>query len=712
VDFFQKFQTPFTDSVLILLILFVVVFSAPKILKRVRIPGIVGFILAGVCLGPHGFNIISDSTGVQMFSKFGLLYIMFLVGLEIDLLEFKKNQSKSIVFGILTFIIPLSVGFLVTYYILKLPFLGALLLSSMFSTHTLVSFPIATKLGITKNRIMSTVIGGTIITDTAVLLLLAVITRIFAGSLTLEFWIGLTGMMFIFISVMFFFVPRVSRWFFKHLEGDGSSQFLYLLIVLLGSAFLSELSGIEPMIGAFIAGLVLNSLIPPSSVLMNRTIFIGNTLFIPIFLISVGMLVDLNVLFNGYNALMIAGILVVTAEVTKYIAAYITQKLFGYNRLERNVMFGLSSSHAAATIALILVGYNMGILDVDILNGTVLVILVSCLFSGFVTENAGRKLALIESKRHIPVEIKKQRILVPIANPEYAESLINFATLVQDKRSSEPIYPLNVVVGNPDEEVSQDELREKISQLEKTTSLHTSEQTLFRLVTRIDLNVANGINRAIKELMISEIVMGWNGQLTTARNLFGSVLENILPKNNQMIFVIKINHDYSYYKRLIVIVPPNAEAEPGYKNWVQRITRISHELSVKMLIFSSGNTLNQMKQEIQHRNGQVAFVTFNDYENLNELNAHVGIHDLIFWVSAREGSISFQNYLAVLPRQLSKNFKKNSFVILYPEQHAYRHQSSTLRLDGLTQSPIKENIERISKLGKNVKKAMKIKSKN
>ncbi len=704
--FLDKLQFPITDPVLTFLLIFIIIFLGPRILKRIRIPGIVGFILAGVLLGPHGLNIVSDDTGIKMFASFGLLYIMFLVGLEIDLVDFKKNQSRSFVFGALTFLIPLIMGFFVTFYILKLGFLASLLLSSMFSTHTLVSYPIASKLGITKNRIMSVVIGGTMITDTAVLVLLAIIVRVYKGTSDTMFWVMLISMLSGYIAIMLWVVPQISRWFFKHMEGDGSAQYLYLMVILFASAFLSEVAGIEPMIGAFLAGLALNKLIPQTSVLMNRTVFIGNTIFIPFFLIGVGMLVDLRVLFNGYNALIIAGILVVTAEITKYAAAFLTQKIYGYTRVERNVMFGLSSSHAAATIALILVGFNIGLLNIDVLNGTVMVILVSCLISSFVTENAGRKLAVADSKKPVELTNTRQKILVPVANQDTMEHLIKFALLIHNKNSKEPVYPLNVVTGNIDNPVTQTEIVEKNAIIERIASQAVTDDRSVHMVTRIDLNVANGINRAIKELMATEVVLGWNGQTTTVQSIFGGIMENVLPKNNQMMYVVKVLQPFGYYNRLVVIVPQNAQYEPGYHKWIKQIQNISKEISAKIMVFANGETLDQLKVDLHGKNNSVSFVEFSDFSNLNSLQDHLSNTDLLIWISARDSTISYNSYLSMLPRQLSKNFKKNSFVIIYPEQHSVRHQNSTLRLDGLTSSPIQENIERISKIGKGVKKVI------
>lgn len=708
MDFIEKFKFPLTDSILVFLIIFIIIFLAPNLLKKLRIPGIVGFILAGLIIGPNGFNIITLANGVNMFSEFGLLYIMFLVGLEIDLVDFKKNRSRSFVFGGLTCIIPFVLGFFVSFFVLKLGVFASFLLSAMFSSHTLVSYPIASKLGITKSRVINTLIGGTIIANTIALLILAVIERIHGGNINLAFWLIMVTMISAFMLIMLWVLPSISRWFFKKIEGDGSTQFLYVLCVLFASAFLAKVTGIEPLIGAFMAGLALNSLIPSSSVLMNRTVFIGNTIFIPFFLISVGMIVDLKVLLNGTDTLIIAAILVATAEISKYLAAYATQKIYGFSTIERNVLFGLSSSHAAATIAIILVGYNLGILNINMLNGTVIVIFVSCLISSFVTENAGRKLARIEKSKPDKEDTREQRILVPMSKPENMQMLINFALLLKNRNSKDPFYTLNVFTGNPDSEESRYGIMVKNRQIADIISQTVTDERLVRSVSRLDVNVANGINRAIKELMITNVVIGWNGQSTGVLNLFGGIVDNILPKNNQMMFIVKVMHPFGYFKRIVLIVPPNAEFEPGYKIWLRQIAVITKELTAKVLIFATEDTTAHLIKDFDKSKAtSVHYVKFNDYDNMNALKDHLSHTDLLFWISARENTISHSGFLSALPRQLSKNFIKYSFVIVYPEQHSFHYQNVSLSIDGLTKSPIKENIDRLTKISRTVKKAIK-----
>ncbi len=363
VKYFLKGQIPFTNPVLILSVVLIIILFAPLVFKRIKIPGIIGLILAGVIIGPNTFHLIDKTTSFELFSKTGLLYIMFLAGLEIDMQEFRQNRSKSIVFGALTFFIPIIIGYFVCMYVFHFPFWASILLASMFSTHTLLSYPIVSSMGVVKNRAVQLTFGGTIITDTAVLILLGIITNVVKNELSPMFWLKTILLLTTLILGCLYILPIITRWFFRNMEGQGGSQYIYVLAVVFLSAFAAEVSGVEPIIGAFLAGLALNRVIPHNSVLMNRVVFIGNTLFIPFFLISAGMLVDIKLFFSGSGALIFAGVLSGVALLTKYFAAKITGWIYKLNKNETRIIFGLSASHAAATLAVIKVGFDIGLFD-------------------------------------------------------------------------------------------------------------------------------------------------------------------------------------------------------------------------------------------------------------------------------------------------------------------------------------------------------------
>ena len=670
MDWLMAFQRPITDPVYIFLILLLIIFFAPKVLKFLRIPGIVGFILAGVALGPNGFNIIGLASGVELFASIGLLYIMFLIGLELDLVDFRKNRNKSVVFGILTFTIPLLMGFFSAKYLLHMSFIPSLLLAIMFSAHTMISYPIVSKLGLSRHRVTSIVAGGTIITDTAVLLILAVILNTAEEHADPYFWLKLVISLGLLLFVLFWLVPRISKWLFRKLEGDSGGQYILLLLVLFLSAVLAKIAGIESMIGAFLAGIAMNQVIPSSSSLMNRTIFIGNTLFIPFFLISVGMLVDLRVFLQGHMALYIAGIFVFIALLSKFLAAWIMQRVYRLQSLERDLIFGLSASRAAATIALVMLGYRIHLVDIYVLNGAVAVVFITCLVSGFIAQNTGRKLAIHDHIHNEENDASLQRILIPVANPATMRQLLKFAALIKEPKSNEPLIPLSVIVGDIDSPAAQEQLHLVRSTVNDLLKKSDQKDIQFTPAIRVDLNVANGINRAIKELLITHVILGWNGKTSTLNFLFGNLLEGILPRNHQMMLVAKIDKSIYGSTRLVVALPAHTEYEPGYVKMMRVVANLSKELNARILIIcseKSKKSLESIKDKLPGH-GHIDYHMIEELKDLEPVLSIIQGTDLPIFISARPRSISFNNYIAQLPRNLSKTFSEQDFVILYPEQ--------------------------------------------
>jgi Kef-type K+ transport system membrane component KefB len=704
------FTLPITEPVIIFLIMLLVIFIAPRLLRFFRIPGIIGFIIAGLLIGPHGFGLIAENnSGIELFSTFGLLYIMFLLGLELDMIDFRKNMSKSYVFGLLTFAIPLVTGFFICYYLLGLSFFPALLLASMFSTQTLISYPIVNRLGLTRHTNTAIVVGGTIITDTAVLMLLAIVINTMNGKPDVYVWLQMISAIALLVIAMLWVIPKLVSWLFKKLAGNVEGEFLVLMLVLFSAALLSMIAGVEPMIGAFLAGLALNRLVPYSSTLMKRTIFIGNTLFIPIFLISVGMIVDLRVFVQGYEALEITLILIVTALITKYLAAWATQLIYGLKTVDRNYIFGLSASHAAATIALVVIGFNAGLFDIRILNGSIGVIFISCLVSSFFTENSGKRLAIISHLSDEKKTMQTQRILVPVANPATMPELINFAILMKDVESSDPVYPLSIFVGDVDNETAEQQLREMDATVRRVIRETTISDIAFSPVTRVDINVAAGINRAIKELMITQVLIGWTEKVTGLSNFFGTVVDNVASKNNQMIVVAKLEENASYYRRLVVLMPPDAEYEKGFETWVKMLAGIARQLSLKVVFCGNMPCIEQCKLLVADRKMMMVaeYVEMKGASPLEELEEQMHRHDLLAFISARPRTISYSSYIKDLPKNLSKKFPGRDYLIIFPEQAGNTNKPSAETIDGLADSPIRENIERIEKLGKAIGRSIK-----
>jgi Kef-type K+ transport system membrane component KefB len=334
---------PLTNPVLKFLLILVIILFAPIILNKIKVPPLLGLIISGAIIGSNGMNLMERDSSIILSGTAGLLYIMFLAGLEIDLADFKKNSKKSLVFGLYTFIIPMTLGTLAGLYILEFPLPTSVLLASMFASHTLIAYPLISKMGVAKNKAVNITVGGTLITDTLVLLVLAVIVGMTTGEVNTEFWVRLSISIIIFGLIVMLLFPIIGRWFFKRFD-DNVSQYISVLVMVYLGAVLAEMAGIEAIIGAFLAGLALNRLIPHTSPLMNRIEFVGNAIFIPFFLIGVGMLIDYRAFFKDFETIKVASVMIVAATTSKFLAAWITQKTYKFSADERRLIFGLSNA--------------------------------------------------------------------------------------------------------------------------------------------------------------------------------------------------------------------------------------------------------------------------------------------------------------------------------------------------------------------------------
>ncbi len=664
LSFFFNQYLPLKNPVLILALTLLIILFSPLLFKRFRIPGIIGLILAGVFIGPKSLHIIESTNSFELFSKTGLLYIMFLAGLEIDMQEFKQNRSKSVVFGALTFLIPITIGYVVCIYVFHFSTWSALLLASMFSTHTLLSYPIVSNMGIVKNRAVQVTFGGTIITDSAVLILLGIITNVVTGEINGAFWFRVAVSLGLLLFSTLYLLPKISRWFFRNIEAQASSHYIFVLAVVFISGFISELAGVEPIIGAFLAGLGLNKIIPHTSILMNRIIFIGNTLFIPFFLISAGMLVDIKLFFSGTTALIFAGILAVVGLSTKYLAAWFTSLIYKYNNYERNIIFGLSVSHAAATLAVIKVGFDIKLFDQNVINGTIILILVSCLVSSFVTERAARKIAILEKEvvRRNPDRL--ERILIPVSNPDNIQRLIDLALLVKDQKSLEPIYPLSIVEDDADADEKLNIVRKVI---EGVAEQIASGDKKVEVLKKVDLSIVDGIVRTAKAYNISDILISYKANQSGSNLIFGSVAANLLAKSKQAIIISKILQPLNTFQRIIVVITPNAELENGFARSVIKINALLKQLGTTATIYGAGNTLSVFSKLIgDKKQSYYAYKVPPSFESIEQVNGPIE-DDLYVFLTARKQTLSFDYVVDEMPRKLGKNFEFTSFIVFYPD---------------------------------------------
>lgn len=700
-----KLTFPLKNPVLLFsLILFIILF-APILFNKLKIPPLIGLIIAGAIIGPHGLNLMLRDSSIILFGTVGLLYIMFLAGIEMDIANFKKNSGKSIVFGLYTFTVPMILGYIAGKYLINLSTQASILLASMFASHTLIAYPIISRLGMAKNRAVNITVGGTMITDTLALLVLAIIVETSTGEITNGFWFRLIISIIIFTLIVSMGFPMLGRWFFKRFD-DNISQYIFVLGMVFLGAFLAEAAQIEAIIGAFMVGLALNRLIPQTSPLMNRIEFVGNALFIPFFLIGVGMLVDFRAFIKDLETIKVALIMTVAATVAKFIAAWFTQKTFKFTTDERRLIFGLSNAQAAATLAAILVAYNIilgttetgepiRLLNETVLNGTILMILVTCTIASFVAQKGAQNLAILESSDpDTDKEEFDERILIPVNTMELAEELINLSTTVKSKNSQ--LYALTVISNDSDDDSEKN--ARKILGLAADTASATDNQ--LQELLRYDLNIVNGISNVVKEHKITDIILGLHKKKGISDSFLGNLTEGILTKCNTTTLIYKPIQPLSTIRRHLVILPERAEKEIGFPFWLIKVWNIAINTGAKMMFYAPGQTLNYIKTIHSKHSIDAEFINFNDWNDFLILSRDVRNDDNLIIVLSRKEHSSYHSNMSRIPHYLNKYFQLTNFILIYPMQSGVAGDSEINLKNPSLLEPFKDNLDRLDAIGK------------
>lgn len=673
---FTQINLPITDPTWIFLLVLTIILFAPLVLGRLRIPHIVGMILAGVLVGKYGLNILDRDSSFELFGKVGLYYIMFLAGIEMDMEDFKLNRVKALVFGLFTFLIPMILGIASSYYLLNFHIITSILLASMYASHTLIAYPTVSKYGLSRMRSVSITIGGTAVTVTLALLILAVIAGTYKGDIGEYFWYLMTLKVSLVVLFIVLIIPRIARWFFRTYD-DNIMQFIFVLAMVFLGGGLLELAGLEGILGAFLVGMVLNRLIPRLSPLMNRLEFVGNALFIPYFLIGVGMIIDLRTLFKGGEALKVAIIMIVVATVAKWLAAWITQKIYRMKSEERSMMFGLSNAQAAATLAAVLIGNKIELspgvplLNDDVLNGTVVMILFTCIISSVITERAARRMSLANQSGHQGDKIAKSKeeenILIPVANPNTIEDLINMAILMRNENKIGGLTAMHVI----NDDVTSESKRIIGQQcLDRAKAVGAAADVEVSEVMRFDINIASGIVHSIKEHNASEVVIGLHKKANIVDSFLGQKALNLLNATNKQIFIVKATMPVNTIRKIIVAVPDKAEQESGFSKWMTRLCRMAIQMGCRIVFYSTTITLGYVKGYVDKyfKTLRVQYSEMESWNDLLLLTSVVNYDHLFIIVSSRKGGVSYNPAFGELPLLLSKYFLDNSLALLYPDQ--------------------------------------------
>ncbi len=669
------FTLPLADPVLKFLLILLIILAAPLLLNKLRIPHLLGLIIAGAIIGPHGFNLVLRDSSIILSGTAGLLYIMFLAGLEIDMADFKRNSTKSLAFGMYTFLIPMILGTVVGIWVLRFNVLTSVLLASMFASHTLIAYPIISKLGISKNKAVSITVGGTMITDTLALLVLTIIVGMATGQVNDMFWIRLGVSILIFALIVLFGFPFIGRWFFKHVH-DNISQYIFVLVMVFLGSFLAQVAGMEAIIGAFLSGLALNRLIPQSSPLMNRVEFVGNAIFIPFFLLGVGMLIDYRTFFTSFETIKVGLIMIIVATAAKYIAAWMTQKTFHLSTDQRSVIFGLSNAQAAATLAAVMVGYNVitgtdangepiRLLNESVLNGTILMILVTCTIASFAAQKGAHNIAAQDISDKEENKKESEHILIPVSNEETVEELVNLSLAIKSPQNKNGLFALKVIDNHHSDEKA---LKQSRRVLQTAVNTAAATDTRMKDLLRYDLSVSNAIASVVKEREITDLVVGLHKEKDIPAAFLGHIVESVLAESSVSTFIYKPAQPISTVRRHLIIIPELAEKEIGFNQIIFRLRNVTQNTGAATVFYGSEATLNALKKLLAKKSGEASYIEFNDWDDFLIVFRDIKPDDTMWIILSRKEGLSYAPAMARIPKHLNKYFQANSFVLAYPVQ--------------------------------------------
>lgn len=673
---------PITDPTLIFFVVLCIILLAPIIMGKLRIPHIVGMVLAGMLVGKYGLNILERDSSFELFGEVGLYYIMFLAGLEIDMNGLKNNSWKVVGFGLLTFAVPFVLVFLSCLYMLHYSAVASLLLGSVLGSNTLIAYPIVCKYGLQKHNSVTLCVGASMISVTFALVVLAAIVGTYNNGTGIGFWLLFILKFAAYIGAAVYCIPRITRWFLRRYS-DAVMQYIFIMGILFLSAAITDMLGMEGVFGAFFAGLMLNRYIPHVSPLMNRIEFIGNALFIPYFLIGVGMLINVRVLFEGWSTAFITFCLVFFGTVGKALAAYAIAFFHRLPKVHGHMMFGLTAAHAAGSIAIVMVGIRLKVaegtylLNDDMLNGVVMMILFTCIIGSMVTEKASRDIVLND----IPTSANDsngddEKILIPVKYPETAETLVNMAILMRNPKLNRGLVGLNVVYD--DENRLQGQEKGK-SLLEKLANMAIAADVRMLTQVRIATNIANGIKHAFKEFNASEIIMGLHNHKNVSKRFWGEFIQSLFNGLNRQIVIVQCNQPLNTIRRIHVAVPSRAEFEPGFCRWMERVARMAGNLDCKIEFHGQQGSLSLIRDYIQNRhpNLRAEYTLMAHWIELPALAASIREDHMFVVVTARKGTVSYKLALEQLPEELTRHFSGKSLMIIYPDQYGEQADAMT-----------------------------------
>lgn len=676
---------PITDPTLIFFVVLLIILFAPIVMSKLRIPHIIGMVLAGVVIGSHGANILERDTSFEIFGSVGLYYIMFLAGLEMDMESLKKNSKRFFFFGLLTCFIPLILTYIMSRMLLGYSHPASFLLGCIMASNTLVAYPIVGRYGLQKYSSVQLSVGSSMISLFISLVMIAALSGAFErDGVGVSFWLLFILKLAGFIAGSIWLIPMLARYFLRRYS-DSVMQYIFVLSVMFFSAAMSSFIGLEGIFGAFLSGLILNRYIPSVSALMNRIEFIGNALFIPYFLIGVGMLIDVSALFSGGNVLWVVFLIAFFGTFGKAVAAYISSLLFRLPQRDGNMMFGLTSAHAAGAIAMVMVGMRLEVspgvflVNNDMLNGVVIMILVTCIISTLMTQYASQQIVLAERGRwkdegDVSAD-DDEKILICVKYPEIAPSLLSLALLLRNQKLNRGLVALNVVY---DDQKASGGRKQGIQLLESLQHQAMASDVQMQTQVRLASNIANGIKHAFREFSCSEIVMGMHVHTDISPKFWGEFIQSLYNGLNRQIILTRFIQPLNTLRRIQVCVPSRAEFEPGFHRWLERLCRIAEQLDCRIQFHGRQESLVLIAEFINNTHPSVRseYTPMGHWNELPRLATTIADDHLFVVISARKGTISYKNAIERLPDELTKYYSGKNLMIIFPDQYGDTKEDS------------------------------------
>jgi Kef-type K+ transport system membrane component KefB len=668
---------PITNPTWVFFLVLCIILFAPIIFSKLRIPHLIGMILAGVLIGEHGLHLLERDASFELFGKVGIYYIMFLAGLEMDLQGLKQNRTRGIVFGVLTSLVPFGFGLVSGYWLLGYSIPASLLLACIFASHTLVAYPIVGRYGVNRHKSVTVSIAATMIALLFALLILAAISGTYKGGTDWWFWVIFGVKCVGYLAYTFLLVPKIVRWFFRKYS-DAVMQYTFVIAMVFLSAATAEMCGLEGILGAFLVGLVFNRFVPRTSPLMNRIEFVGNAIFIPYFLIGVGMLVNMAPLFNDAKALLVVVVMVVAGTVSKYIAAHVARKIFRFSHNEGVMMFGLTEGHAAGALAMVMVGTSLEVspgvplMNNAVLDGVVMMILISCIISSIATDQAARQLKLSEDTGELAETDKQkgddEKIMVLVNGSDRLEGLVGAAVMMRNAKLNRGLIGLNVVNDADLSQQAQESSRRCLMEAERIAA---ASDVGMQTQSRLAVNFVNGTVHAMHENDASEIVMGLHRRRrNVGGSCYGRFAEGLVESMSRQLVIVNFLIPINTITRIVVAVPESAEYENGFNRWMERLARMAREIGCKIVFHATEHTntfiMRYMKRFYQGVRAE--YQLLESWDDLLMVSGDISFEHLFVVVTARPGSLSYQNSFEQLPDQIIRYFSNNSLMIVFPDQ--------------------------------------------